>query len=263
MDEKTIISADGLVVKEFPLNEADKLVTVLTGEYGKISVLARGVKNITSKRASGLSLLNYSTFEFEQKGEKLIYKDSRIKTHFDNIQNDMASFSLAAYICEVASECTFENNDESELLRLCLNTLYAVDKSLKNVPFIKAVFEMKAACVLGFAPETSHCIISGEKLPEKAARVFFGISEGGFISEESFMKLVQAQQTPPECKPVSLTTLAAIRHVAASDQRRMLSFDIDDSSAIEFCDVCESYFLCKSEKKYRSLAYYKKLGNQN
>lgn len=155
-DENGVIVTDGLVLREITLNENDRLLTVLTGEHGRMTVLARGVKNLTSKRAYGLTPFSYSTFEFEKKGEKLRFHDSNVKKSFFDINDSVEGFALASYICEAAGECAMENNDESELLRLCLNMLFSVENKLKPVHILKADFELKAACVLGFMPDTEY-----------------------------------------------------------------------------------------------------------
>ena len=53
-------SVDGIVIREQALNDNDKLLTVLTGEKGKMTVLARGIKAIGSKRSAGAHLFCYS-----------------------------------------------------------------------------------------------------------------------------------------------------------------------------------------------------------
>lgn len=255
MDDKNIITVPGLVLKEYRLNEADELVTILTADMGRVTVLARGVKKITSKRSPGLKLFAYSDFEFEKKGEKLSFVDSSPIAFFENIVNDLDVFAIASYICEVACECSVENISEDMLLRLCLNCLFALDKRLKSAHVIKAVFELKAACLLGFMPNVEYCVISGKKIPDGAKNLAFSATEGGFITEECFE---EAQNNIPDCFYVPGNVFSVFRRVVNSDQKKMLSFELDDASLRQFCSVCQSYFLEKTEKRFNSLSFYKK-----
>ena len=253
-DENGVIVTDGLVLREITLNENDRLLTVLTGEYGRMTVLARGVKSLTSKRAYGLTPFSYSTFEFEKRGEKLRFHDSNVKKSFFDINDSVEGFALASYICEAAGECAMENNDESELLRLCLNMLFSVENKLKPVHILKAVFELKAACVLGFTPDTEYSIATGARLPQGEKRYAFNIEEGGFAAESEFARLGEELGG---CVIVPGTVYNAINHVVMSDQRKMLAFSVDDASVAALSSVCEKYFLTKTEKPFKTLKYYR------
>mgnify|MGYP004674947031 FL=1 len=253
-DENGVIVTDGLVLREITLNENDRLLTVLTGEHGRMTVLARGVKNLTSKRAYGLTPFSYSTFEFEKKGEKLRFHDSNVKKSFFDINDSVEGFALASYICEAAGECAMENNDESELLRLCLNMLFSVENKLKPVHILKAVFELKAACVLGFMPDTEYSISSGAPLPKGEKRYAFNLEEGGFAPESEFENLGEELAN---CIIVPGSVCNAVHHVVTSDQKKMLAFSIDDAAVASFASLCEKYFLAKTEKHFKTLKYYR------
>lgn len=53
----------GIVLKKFPLNEADEMITVYTRERGKLRAMARGTRKIESKLAGSLQSLNEIEFE--------------------------------------------------------------------------------------------------------------------------------------------------------------------------------------------------------
>ena len=53
---------EGIILKRTSLGEADRLVTILTRHHGKLKILAKGVRRITSKRAPSLELFNHSSF---------------------------------------------------------------------------------------------------------------------------------------------------------------------------------------------------------
>jgi DNA repair protein RecO (recombination protein O) len=53
---------DGLVIREVKTGEADKILTVLTGKHGKITVNAKGTVSLRSRFASSAQIFTYSTF---------------------------------------------------------------------------------------------------------------------------------------------------------------------------------------------------------
>ena len=52
------LTTEGLIIKRKDFGEADRILTVLTDRFGKISVVAKGVRRITSRRAGNIELLN-------------------------------------------------------------------------------------------------------------------------------------------------------------------------------------------------------------
>ena len=62
----TYYRTQGYVIKKTGLREADQLFTIYTEDYGKIDVLGRGIRKITSKLRSGIDLFCFSEIEFVQ-----------------------------------------------------------------------------------------------------------------------------------------------------------------------------------------------------
>ena len=56
------LKTDGIVIKERPIGEKDKVITILTRTEGIIEAIARGVRNTKSRLLSGVSLFTYSDF---------------------------------------------------------------------------------------------------------------------------------------------------------------------------------------------------------
>ena len=55
----TLSETKGIVLKTMPYKEADKLVTVYSYDYGKITLVAKGTKKLTSKNAPSIQSLTY------------------------------------------------------------------------------------------------------------------------------------------------------------------------------------------------------------
>ena len=52
---------EAIIIKRRNFGEADRILTILTKNYGKIQVRAPGVRKITSRRSSHIELLNFSS----------------------------------------------------------------------------------------------------------------------------------------------------------------------------------------------------------
>ena len=244
----------GIVIKEQTSGENDKLLTILT-PIGKIYAKARGVKKISSKNAPACQTFVYSDFEFIEKNGHLTVKTATTKELFYNMRSDMARYSLACYFAEVVSFVTTENNDETEVLRLFLNTLYAIaNKPEYPLWQIKACFELKLMCTIGLCPDFTTCLGCGCEIEIKQNNTF-SFEESAFICEKC-----KKENGAFTCT-VTDKTCMAMKYVAHSSVSSFLSFKADEDMAGEFAFVCENYLIHKTERTYETLRIYKSIIN--
>ncbi len=252
------LTLDGIVIGELPLNDNDKLLTLITSKRGKMVVLAKGIKAINSKRSAGAQLFCYSSFGFVKRDERLYLDAIEVKDSFQGLRDDLESVALASYFAEVASSVCMEDNDESEMLRLLLNCIYALS-NLKNKPkwMIKAAFELKCMCIQGFAPNFNECCICSRGNGAVSKNIVFELLEGGFVcgncsSSDTF-------EISKYGYLISSGTYKAIKYICESEQGKMLGFDVQADKVGEFSRICEQYVTVHTEKKYKTLDYYKQL----
>lgn len=252
------LTLDGIVIGELPLNDNDKLLTLITSKRGKMVVLAKGIKAINSKRSAGAQLFCYSTFGFVKREERLYLDAIEVKDSFQGLRDDLESVALASYFAEVASSVCVEENDESEMLRLLLNCIYAL-ANLKNKPkwMIKAVFELKSMCIQGFAPYFSDCCICGKDNRSALRNIIFELLEGGFVCNDC--SSAENFEISKDGYLISADTYKALKYICESEQGRMLAFDLPSDKIAEFSQICELYITIHTEKKYKTLDYYKQM----
>ncbi len=252
-------NTEGIVIRETLQGENDKLLTILTPEYGKISAYAKGVKKISSKNAPACQLFVFSEYELIRKFGKLTVKTAVSKEMFYDMRGDMARYSLACYFADILNHTCVENNNESEPLRLFLNCLFALSNK-KEIPLsiIKAVFEMKLMCINGFMPDFDSCINCGSD-NDILRNYIFSFEESGVLCEKCSTKSI-ADNIPFTCS-VSSDVLSAIKYICASSQSKMLSFNLAEDQIRELSFVCENYLIHKTERTYETLKIYKSIIN--
>ena len=127
----------------------------------------------------------YSEFVLRKTTDIYYINDCSLVEGFFDLRATLEGSALASYIADVARDIATENTDESKLLRLVLNCLFAIAKGKKPLPLIKAVFELRAVCYAGFLPRLSGCDMCGcAPLPT----YFFDIDGGVFFCEECYHK---------------------------------------------------------------------------
>ena len=125
----------GLVLRETVTRDADKILTVLTLDRGRLSVIARGARRKGSRVAAACQLLAYSEMTLYERGRWTMLDAADTIELFDGLRQDLTALSLAAYFAELTEAVS--DGSGGDVLPLLLNALYAVRKRLagkQNLP---------------------------------------------------------------------------------------------------------------------------------
>ena len=256
-------AVDGLVLREYPVGENDKLLTVLTAEEGRFSMTAKGARSMRSKVLPIARLFTYANFEYYEKQEHRWLSGGSVNHSFFGLNSDVEGFALASYVVQVAAEITGEGVEAGDILRMTLNTLYCIEHQQKPYGQIKAVYELFAAVVSGFAPDLSGCDVCGTEAGET---IWLDVMNGHLVCEECLRKRtgnlplpeLDAYSARNILLPLDSSTLASMRYVTAAPLSRIFAFSLSDGASMEtFCRVAETYLLNHLERSFDTLDFYK------
>ena len=158
---------------------------------------------------------------------------------------------------------TVEEVGDEDLLRLTLNTLYALSEK-KDLPVsqIKASFELRAASVSGFEPDLNCCAVCGKAEFPKGA--VLDVMNGRLLCPEcandpaNELENEQTRTANVRLK-LSASSLEAARFTAYAPLEKYLSYTLDRSEMPLFGACCERYLLSHIEHGFKSLDYYNDL----
>ena len=239
----------GLVLRETQYKEHDKLMTILTEELGLITAKARGVKRKNSPLRGGCQLLSYSEFTLFERNGYYTVNEAEPLNLFSGLHQDIELLSLGSYFAQLLETVATPEAGETELLSLGLNSLYALETLKKSQILVKAVFELRLMCLIGFAPMLDGCSSCGNS----QAR-YFQLQEGALLCETC-----RAGRTSGEGKSLPTGVLCAMRHIAGCEKQRLFSFTMPEESLRTLGDVTESFLLIQLGQRFSSLDFYKRL----
>lgn len=101
MTRPRLHKARGIIIRRRVIGEADRMLTLFTKELGKCTVIAKGIRRITSKRAPRLELLSHvDVFLYRGKTWSTVSDVTTIAS-FPRIGSSLAHMSVAYYLCEL------------------------------------------------------------------------------------------------------------------------------------------------------------------
>ncbi len=259
-----LTSVRGLVVRETPVGEYDKLLTVITEEMGRILISGKAVRSLKSKHMPTTQLFCLSTFQLRKSRGYYYISDSALIESFYGLRLDLDRLALASYICDVAAEMAVEGIGDEELLRLTLNTLYALANH-KDIPQrqIKAAFELRCAAIEGFLPNLSACDLCTCE-PKTAERLYLDVMNGRLLCKDCLRNVrhtvdVTEEGTAHIYLRLSPAVYEAMRYVTEAPANRYLSFQLAEAELPLFANVCEKYLLNHIEHGFYTLDFYKSI----
>lgn len=146
------ITVTGIILKQTPVGEYDRHISILTRERGKISAFTRGARRPGSRLAEGTAPFSFGNFKLYEGRNSYTLAEADIQNYFEELRTDYIGACYAMYFAEVTDYYTRENNDEREMMKLLYQSLRALCASSLPNALVRCVFECKAIAVNGEFP---------------------------------------------------------------------------------------------------------------
>jgi DNA repair protein RecO (recombination protein O) len=239
----------GLVLRVTEYNDRDVLLTLLTKEYGRITVKARGARRKNSPLAVSCQLLVLSEFSLFEYKDSYVVNEAHVIELFQGLRLDICKLALATYMVQVVDLISQEDVPNSQMQPLILNCLYGL--SNLNIPDtkVKTVFELRCACLAGYYPDLDANLENNE-----TEKIFFDISEGCLAFGTSYSSTSSGIRMP-----VSVGIVFAMRYICACDPRKIFSFSLNEEALECLSYITEAYLSTQLEKGFGALDFYKSL----
>ena len=241
------LTIQGIVLRVSDYNDRDALLTVLTRKHGKLTVKARGLRRKNSPLAAVCQLLAYGEFTlFEYRGQYTI-NEAHVLNLFQKLRADLEKLSLASYFAQAAEVLSQEDYPTPELQSLLLNCLFGLSNLELPLSQVKAVFELRSACLSGYTPDLFGCHVCGSQNPDR-----FDLSSG----------LLECQHCRDAASagirlPITPGMLEAMRYICFCDPKKLFSFRLNQEEMNKLSDLTEGFLTTQLERGFSALDYYK------
>ena len=242
-----IVEATGIVTREIKYGDSSRILTVITKELGKISVLAGGVRSNKSGLLAATQLFSYVQFTLFQGRGKGLYKINagEMVNSFAGLRESLDKTAYASYFCEIANDVVQENNPDPQQLGLLLNSLYMLTEGRCPMEQVKAVYEFRTLSVQGVLPELDRCGICGSEKPSVLDLQNGCAYCGGCAAKAKGGTAIGSG------------LMQAITYIAVSDSKKIFSFRLPEKSLQYLSELGEYCIQLHLEKRFKTLDYLK------
>jgi DNA repair protein RecO (recombination protein O) len=179
-----VYSTQAIVLRRDDYGEADRLVTLLTPQQGKLRVLAKGARKITSRKAGHIELFTRTQLLLAKGRTFDLITQAELIEPYRALREDVARGAQAHYLCELAEQFAPEDSDSTALFELLADGLTWLCNA-KDPALAARAFELRLLTLEGYRPELFTCARTGEPLEvdrdPNVERVPFSPGEGGVL----------------------------------------------------------------------------------
>ena len=216
--------ATGINLKGMPLGESDRLLTILTPEYGLIRAVAPWVRKHQSKigARSGVFVVNELLLLPGKSLDKIIQAET-IES-YPGLSQDLCKLTASQYLGELTLHQALSQHPQEELFYLLREHLGRLERSPQSMTLaylVQGIFHLLA--LAGLTPQVHDCCITQESLePDFSSpdwRVGFSVAAGGVVNLAEFERLAAEHRQhwrPKPRRPVQAGT-QAIQAVAEAE----------------------------------------------
>lgn len=172
----------GFILKKTDREEADRLFTFYTEDFGKLEILAKAVRKIKSKLRAGLEIFYLSEIEFIQGKTYKTLTDVVLINSFKNLRKDLTRLNIAYVVSEVFDKFIKGQEPDERIWRLLEETfekLAGLKIDNYKLKIIYYYFFWNLLSLLGYQPDLYYCSFCQKKLlPEN---IYFDLKEKGML----------------------------------------------------------------------------------
>lgn len=213
-----VIKVRGVIIGEEIKGEANKRLTVLTKDLGKIYIHARGAKKLKSPFFAGTQLFSYSDFHVYEGCNFYSLTQVDMIRSFHALASDLEKISEAYYMAELLQKTCFLGEEHNDILKLFLNTLLTLEKNSPSPTLISRIFEIKFLELSGFLSPLHCAICGGENL------LSFYLHHGECFCQNHLPKHTNAQIIP-----ISTGIQQTFLHVLSHEHKAIFQFTLSEA----------------------------------
>jgi len=259
----------GIVIKGTNLGEADRILTIMTERFGKIKVMAKGIRKIKSHLAGSLEPFTLTGLQLHEGRNFYLVTGAVIEKEFRNIHSDLKKTSQAFYVGELIDKFCEENQKNGAVFKLLCQILTIIDEegcdkyerpfdivtalgSNNLINLMLRAFEIKLIESEGFKPELTNCVHCKNKI--EAGGSFWDDTEGGLICPA-------CQKIYHHGKEISDSAIKLLRFAETNDFAKMKLARIDQKVREEAEKILSLYIRNILERELKSEKFLRQINS--
>jgi len=248
--EQRSFRTHGIIIKRRDFGEADRLVTIITPQHGKLDVIAKGARKPTSAKTGHVELFTRADMLVHRGRDFGILTQSQMLESYLPLRENLERGAYANYAGELLDRFTIEGDDDLKPMYDHLDTTLTRLCTTSDPRLVIRYFELHLLDFAGFRPELQECVFTHDPLqPEDQ---FFSYAEGGVVS-------LHAAKHGTSLVPISLDSLKLLRHLQRSSFEKVALLQISTSLHNDLERLMLGYIIHLLERRLQSVDFIRRI----
>ena len=276
---------DAILLRKIEYGDHDLIITFLTRDKGKISVMAKNAKKSVRRFSGAMDLFSANLIQcaFPKKNREGMINlcATEISNGFSHIRYDVMKTAYASYWTEIVSLWLEEGKALPDIFELLYTAFEMLDTGGIQTEVISLLFQIRFMRLSGFSPGLELCDSCGMPLENiKSGRIWFDFKEGrvacpkcravqdGYVKDHQSVNLSEAvaESLPPYWPAsringcwVSKGTLKQLTWINAVDMSRADRIRFSAAAIKEGETLLESFIPFHIGRNFKSLKFLKQM----
>jgi DNA repair protein RecO (recombination protein O) len=248
-ERSRLYRCEGIVIRRRDFGEADRLLTLLTDDYGKIRALAKGTRRTKSRLAGHLEPFARTNLLIARGRNLDIITQAQVRESMLHLRSSERSILYASHWAEIADQLMVEAQENRFAYGALVRALTSLE--LERAPELTSrICEWEFLSAAGFQPELFRCTNCGELIQPGANGMH--IEAGGVVCP-------RCHAMDPLSRDISNDALRIMRAIARGDGEQLFARDLSSDVLREVEDVLISYLRSIIERELHAYAILKSL----
>ena len=172
-----------IVLRARDYSESDRIVTLLTRDFGKLSGIAKGAKASRRRFERKLEPFSQVTLYFRRRPHGQLVFITRAEAGENaapRLDDDLGKIALGSYMVELAEALTSEEAEAAAAYEVLAQALGVLGRAGADVA-LRQAYELKLLRAAGFGLEFGRCRVCGLEVQPEGGAIYFVVSRGGIV----------------------------------------------------------------------------------
>lgn len=241
-----LYKSEAVIIRRSDLGEADKILTIFTPNFGKLRVVAKGVRKVTSRLAGHVELFTRSRMLLAKARNLDIVTQSETIDAYRPLHDDLSRVAHAYYVAELLDTLTPDEQENYAAYKLTADAFRLLSDD-SDPDRVLRWYEMQILGYMGYSPEMTQCVECRNELT--ATVNAFSPALGGVICA--------ACRRVGVGRDLSVNALKVLRLMQRNPYSAVSRLKMDGALAGEIQSVMQGYITYTLERELRSMSFVK------
>jgi DNA repair protein RecO (recombination protein O) len=244
-DRERVYRTEAVVLRRSDFGEADRLLTVFTPFRGKLRLLAKGIRKLTSRKAGHLESFTRAQLLVARGRNLDIITQAETIEPYVALRQDLWRMSHAYYVAELVDRFSEEQAENRALYLLLCDVLSWIGQST-NLALTMRFFELHLLDLSGYRPQLFQCPQCNA--PLEPVTNFLSLEAGGVLCP-------RCGDGQAGARPISLAALKVLRYLQTRGYAQCAQLQLRRSTHSELEDVLQKYLVHILERRLKSVEF--------